>query len=431
MEKDKLLLLLSSFLALAIIFGFLPEISRAQQLEESCITCHVALAGKLAEPVEQLKKSVHAAARVSCADCHRGDPTTTDMAKSMSKERGFVGKPSPKEIPGLCGRCHSDVSRMRPYNLRTDQYAEYRISQHGKRLFERGDTNVAVCTSCHGTHEIRKKDDPLSPVSHRQVPETCARCHSNKEKMKVYNLPTDQLEEFKESYHGQVLYGFIKEKNPALAPSCPTCHGIHGASPPGVKEVAIVCGNCHTTTATYFGQSPHFLAVQRVGMPRCINCHGNHKIEFPKPEEMFIGNKPGSCVSCHQPDSLEYARAQQLYALSKEATNALKKAEENLKSVEKAGLNVDQLRESLETARTKIVEARPISHTLNVEKVQKLTQEAVQQSEKLGGLSETVRQDVKKRKQAFALMIILLGLIVGLIYQKRKTIMKDWLKKKS
>ena len=43
----------------------------------------------------------------------------------MSKAAGFRGKIERKDVPALCGRCHSDAAYMRQYNpsLRTDQFA--------------------------------------------------------------------------------------------------------------------------------------------------------------------------------------------------------------------------------------------------------------------------------------------------------------------
>jgi len=36
---------------------------------------------------------------------------------------------------------------------------------------------TAVCTDCHGTHDIRSVDDPDSPVFKENLQQTCGRCH--------------------------------------------------------------------------------------------------------------------------------------------------------------------------------------------------------------------------------------------------------------
>lgn len=393
----------------------------AQQPESGCVTCHQALTGKQADPVAEFNKSVHAKARVSCVDCHGGDSRTTDMGKAMSAKRGFVGKPGPRRIPKLCARCHADIRRMRPYNIRTDQYAEYRLSQHGKLLFEKGDTRVATCISCHGVHDIRKKDDPESLVYHTRVPQTCAACHSDKARMKGYDIPTDQSERYQRSYHGQILMGKIEGKNPALVPNCANCHGTHGAVPPGVREVANVCGNCHANTASYFGKSPHYLAVQRMGMPRCVDCHGNHEIIFPSLK--LFANKDGNiCTKCHATDSSQHKLGNGMFALLRDTQDSIDKGEASLRAVERAGLNVDRLKENLETARTKLIEAGPISHTLDLAQVEKLSAQAKEEVAELMVKAENVRKDVRRRKEAFAVIIVIIGVIVGLIYFKRKSL---------
>jgi mono/diheme cytochrome c family protein len=97
-------------------------------------------------------------------------------------------------------------------------------------------------------------------------------------------------------------------KNPS-APNCATCHGIHGATPPGIREVSNVCGNCHGAVIGYFREGPHFAAVQEVGEPKCVTCHGNHSNRKPT-LKVFSGSGPGECGSCHEEKSkaLEFAR---------------------------------------------------------------------------------------------------------------------------
>jgi len=67
------------------------------------------------------------------------------------------------DLPASGGSCHSDATYMRRFgpSISVDQEAEYRTSHHGRSLSD-GDTNVATCVSCHGTHGIRRPADPLS-----------------------------------------------------------------------------------------------------------------------------------------------------------------------------------------------------------------------------------------------------------------------------
>ena len=57
-----------------------------------------------------------------------------------------MGKPKGWAVAQMCGSCHSDIERMRVINPRlpTDQLAQYRTSEHGKRA-QKGNERVATC----------------------------------------------------------------------------------------------------------------------------------------------------------------------------------------------------------------------------------------------------------------------------------------------
>lgn len=141
------LLLLSGLL----LFGVQPIFANTNV----CIDCHGGLTGDLGEiPVAQWHTSIHAKHRVSCHDCHGGDPT--DNVKAMTAERGFLGVPEYTEIPAFCGRCHVGVEE------------DYRESLHGQVL-EFGGPN---CVTCHENHAVQVASiDLINEVS-------CTRCHS-------------------------------------------------------------------------------------------------------------------------------------------------------------------------------------------------------------------------------------------------------------
>lgn len=380
-----------------------------------CAECHEQVGGKMGEPVNGWKNSIHKQSGVGCAACHGGDPNNSD--KAMSKETGFKGKFPIKDIPELCASCHADIQKMRQYNLRTDQFAEYKTSVHGKRLYEKNDTTVATCVSCHGTHEIRKKDDPLSRVYHTRIPETCGECHADPNKMKPYNIPTNQLSDYKESYHGLILYGKIPDKKPSLAPTCADCHGTHGATPPGIKEVANVCGNCHSTTAKYFKESPHFFAMEEAGVPRCVDCHTNHRNKFPT-IEMFAGGKEDICTNCHEKESLPYKRGQELRDTLIKASLAIEEVKKEEGTLEKTGKNIEALVSKLQEAEKKLVEAAPISHSLDVKRVKELSEEAGGKAREVKLEIEKIYKDILIRKIAFVIVALIFLAVIALMILK-------------
>jgi hypothetical protein len=380
----------------------------AEEAPDSCVACHGRLGGRLGPPAREFAGSVHREAGLTCVSCHGGDPSLP-AEESMSPAHGFRGKPGTRQIPEFCARCHSNISMMRQYNLRTDQLAEYRTSIHGRRLYEKNDTNVAVCTSCHGRHGIRRKSDPLSPVFHTNVPKMCGGCHSDVERMKPYRLPTDQLANFEKGVHGQILSGKIPGKNASRAPNCATCHGVHGAAPPGVREVSNVCGSCHGAVIGYFRESPHFKAVQEVGEPKCVTCHGNHSNRKPT-LKVFSGTGPGECGSCHEAKGRALEFAGNVRKLLEGIESSIEELGGDLVEAERSGRNTEKLSAALDGARFKLIEAGPAVHAFSIEKILPLIHDA-------DGFIRQARQEVRKSREelrqrrsvaAYAVTVLLL-----------------------
>jgi hypothetical protein len=392
----------------------------AQETRDVCVGCHQGLDGKLGEPVKEWNQSVHREAGVTCKDCHGGNASVAKLA--MNKAMGFLGTPQAKEIPALCAKCHADVKKMRPYNLRTDQYAEYQISIHGQRL-AKGDSRVATCSSCHGSHEVRKKNDPLSSVYHTKVPETCAKCHSDPKLMEPYKIATDQLSQFQKSYHGQILFGKIPGKNPSLAPNCATCHGIHGATPPGVKEVAAVCGNCHTTIARYFRQGPHEKAVQQTGIPKCITCHGNHDIPYPSLDAL-TGDQQGHCGSCHDPQSPPYAKAKEMREILQKMAQSIQMNQQAIERLRSKHLEVSELEGKLMEVKGKLTEAKPWTHAVEVKKLAALTDQASKILQGNQKLIARFEKGLEERKKIGVILLSLIGLVIVFLYLKNESMKK-------
>jgi hypothetical protein len=316
-----------------------PAARAAEAPATSCVTCHgdpdlfdeagVAI-------VHGFASDVHAAASLSCQDCHGGNPdpaVADDAAAAMDEDfaaNPFRGAPERTAIPAFCGRCHSDPEYMRRFrpDARIDQEREYRTSQHGIAL-ARGDKAVATCIDCHGVHGILAPSNPASPVYPTHVAETCRKCHADAERMAGRKLadgrpmPVDQFARWERSVHAKALL----EKGDLSAPTCNDCHGNHGAAPPGLKSIAFVCGQCHGREADLFRASPkragfeahnEFLAdagsercaachegpdlpTDVTAFSECTSCHGNHAIV--RPTVAMLAPLPDiPCAFCHQPE---------------------------------------------------------------------------------------------------------------------------------
>ena len=208
-----------------------------------------------------------------CWDCHGKHNIRPASDPGSSVHR--------KNIPLTCSACHEDMQVVVKYNIHSETpYHEYVQSVHGKALFEKGLVRfAAICTDCHGAHNIKGVGEPHLMA---KQPQTCGRCHEL------------IFDEYKQSIHGrQALAGNID------APLCVDCHGEHGiaspkeeGSPASAKKVIDTCSTCHARPeimqkygipedriATFI-DSLHGIAVGfgYKAAANCTSCHGVHDI---------------------------------------------------------------------------------------------------------------------------------------------------------
>src|SRR6476646_10410366 len=349
-------------IAAALLFA---GVSHAQT-KNTCLDCHSILTDNLGVTEEKFSQDIHAQKGLTCASCHGGDATNDDPEVAMGKKAGFKGKIIRAQIPQLCGSCHSDPAVMRKYNpsLRTDQLSQYHTSIHGKRLAT-GDPKVAVCVDCHSVHDIRSPSDQQSTVNPVNVPATCSRCHSDAERMKEYKIPTNQFAEYKKSVHHEAL----TVRGDLSAPTCVTCHGNHGATPPGATSVAAVCSTCHVFQAQLFDASPHKAAFTSAGLPGCVTCHSNHGILHPT--DSLIGTDDKAvCGQCHTEGDPGFVAANNIRDELAQLAAAIDRSDQILSKAERSGMEVSEAKLDLVQARDTLTKARVTIHSANVERVQ-------------------------------------------------------------
>ena len=386
------------------------------QVQSTCLDCHSALDPPLQVTAEQFGQDIHLQKGLTCASCHGGDPTKADM-DAMSKAAGFRGKIERTQIPELCGRCHSDGAFMRQYNpsLRTDQLAQYKTSVHGERLTH-GDTKVAVCIDCHGVHGLRPATDTRSKVNPLHVAETCSRCHSDADYMKAYNIPTDQFAKYNKSIHHEAL----TVRGDLGAPTCTTCHGNHGAAPPGVGTVQNVCSTCHAFQAEMYEKSSHKAAFQARGLPGCVVCHSNHGITFPTDSKLGTGPE-GVCMRCHASgDSCDQARVKLLGGLTS-LDEAIKRADQVLNRAESSGMEVNEVRIEQNQSQDSLTKARVTLHSFQVELVEQDIQAGLKIAAKTQAEGKAALVERDRRRVGLGLsLIVILIVLVGLRLYIRK-----------
>jgi len=382
--------------------------SACGQTTNSCLDCHSALPEPLGVSADNLKLDIHVEKGLSCVNCHGGDATADDPDKAMSRKAGWKGKIERKQIPQLCGSCHSDPAYMRQYNpgLRTDQLDQYHTSVHGKRLAA-GDTRVAVCTDCHSVHGLRAPSDPASTVYPTRIAATCAHCHADASYMKPYGIPTNQFVNYNKSVHHDVL----TVRGDLSAPTCSTCHGNHGAAPPGVDKVQNVCSTCHVFQAQMYEKSSHKGAFQAASLPGCVVCHSNHGITHPTDAKLGNGSE-AVCLQCHTAgDVCDQARATMLSSLN-HLDQAIKESDQVLAMAESSGMEVSQARLSQNEARDALTKARVTIHSFRKDLIDQDIQAGLAIADKDLKVGQKAMAERDYRRIGLGLSLIAIGLVL-------------------
>jgi len=126
-------------------------------ISSMCGTCHT-------DQLEAYQGSVHGqenaknmlAQAAVCSDCH-----TAHAVSSTS------GDPFKLLVSTNCGNCHKK------------ELETYKDTFHGS-ITTLGYSYTAKCYNCHGSHEIKRVDDPQSMVHPDNRLKTCATCHNPK-----------------------------------------------------------------------------------------------------------------------------------------------------------------------------------------------------------------------------------------------------------
>ncbi len=146
-------------LALLLVVCLRPAAAAAAVKNGDCLACHadaglrMAAGTSVAVDPERFRASVHGQAEVSCVDCHADLRTVKDF-------------PHAEKLRSVsCAGCHEKEAEV------------LKASVHGAATVEK-DGMAVGCKDCHGTHDIRAKDDVESRTFAINLPQTCLGCHS-------------------------------------------------------------------------------------------------------------------------------------------------------------------------------------------------------------------------------------------------------------
>jgi len=263
-----------------------------------CENCHAA-------SVKAYVKSIHGKAR---AQGFKEPPTCTSCHGDIHKlvPRSEPSSPvHPKNIAKTCAVCHADTEMAKKFRIPVVRPVEAYLQSAHARAVAQGKAG-AVCTDCHGAHDIAPGSDPSSSIAHGKIPATCGKCHGA------------IAEVFRHSIHGEAAARGVRD-----APICTDCHGEHRIlkrnepnSPVSAANVSgETCGRCHGDTrmndriglprdkVPSFQDSFHGLALRagQLTAANCASCHGVHDIRPSSDPRSHVhpANLPQTCGKCH------------------------------------------------------------------------------------------------------------------------------------
>jgi cytochrome b subunit of formate dehydrogenase len=297
--------------------------------DEACLACH-GTAGMKSEKgkdisVNATKHAASAHAVLGCTDCHTSIKEFPHPAKIAKVECSTCHSDEAKAFgnsvhsmlgENACASCHGNVhelvttEKLAPAKCEAchaDEVKQFGESVHGQAA-KKGDPDAPTCESCHGSiHGAKAAGEADSAVSGKNLPDSCAKCHSNPAFLARHEIPVAHpVDSYKQSVHGRA-----SAAGDTKAAKCNDCHGNHDIYPAmdarshvNHWKVAETCGSCHKEIAKTYQQSVHGEAV-RAGAkdaPVCVDCHGEHLILEPKNPSSPVNAANVSsetCGRCH------------------------------------------------------------------------------------------------------------------------------------
>jgi predicted CXXCH cytochrome family protein len=252
---------------------FESSIHGAQGL--SCTNCHTNITDYPHPPLEaQDRRDVTLLMQEGCRTCHQAN---ADAATNDAHVQALTRSENPNKNAAVCSDCHgahdiTDPSTPRSKVPQTCQkchsevYELYKTSVHGAALLGEGNPDVPECVSCHGTpgenkgpHNIQ---GPSNTAFHLFSPQLCAKCHANQELMDKYGINTDVFQTYLADFHGTTVEVFqaVAPGQETNKPVCIDCHGVHDIKSADDPQSAV--------------QSDRLLAT-------CQKCHPGATPNFP------------------------------------------------------------------------------------------------------------------------------------------------------
>lgn len=258
-----------------------------------CASCHEQAVKDYAATAHGMARKGGKQVAATCADCHG--------THEIVKHDNPASKVHRANLEATCASCHGNEALIQKANLPGGNVAsKFHDSIHGQAMAQKTAAQGAVptCTSCHGTHDLRGKDDPKSRVAKGNIAETCGTCHMN------------EKSEWAQSQHGKLRQASVMQ-----APGCTDCHSTHEitqhSDPKFALGVIDKCGTCHAGFAQSYRDTFHGQVTQLgyVQIATCASCHGAHQV-LPADNplsKVSAQNRVATCQACHPKANVNFA----------------------------------------------------------------------------------------------------------------------------
>jgi predicted CXXCH cytochrome family protein len=231
--------------------------------------------------------------------------------------------------------------------------------------------------------------------------------------MKPYKIPTDQYEKYTKSVHGIALL----QKHDQGAPACNSCHGNHGAMPPGVESISKVCGTCHALNADLFSSSPHKKAFDDRKLPECETCHSNHEIIAAT--DKLLGVTPDAvCSRCHseRQNVKGFLAAKNMRGLIDSLESEEQGVRKLVDEAEQKGMEISEAKFKLRDVRQARLQSRTMVHAFNEGKFREIVDNGIKVSGLIAEESKSAIREYYFRRFGLAISTFIITILAISLY---------------